>query len=184
MPEHFSMGQVMESLRNTPIFRQLIPQEAAIGWPVPVRKKGRVYVTFFLFGRAYQPEKQQSALYPPFAALTFNWEKQRLVKFVDLLFEHPWPEGNWQDQVGTFPHTEIAQLSVSEYEARRKELFSMYDEMLQWLREGRSFPAAWRQRFGERLRVLMEPALEPFYRALEPRFFTHFLGSVRPGPVA
>jgi hypothetical protein len=175
MKQISQMGQLINDLRSKSIFRQFIPQEAGIGWPIPLRQNEQIYVTFIFFGMSYQPDTQQNMLFPPFATLTLNWANQHLVKYVDLYFENPWPEGNWQDSAGTFPHAAVANLSVGEYEEKRQELFSMYDEMLEILRQGTSFSPEWTSAFQENLRLLMEPELEPFYRALAPKFFGHFL---------
>jgi hypothetical protein len=49
--------------------------------------------------------------------------------------------------------------------------------MFELLAQKRPFPAAWIARFSELLRLLMEPALEPYYRVLAPKFFERFLGA-------
>lgn len=70
---------LMEEIRKTPIFRQLVPQEAGIGWPIPLRKamepesQKRVFITLPFYGFARIPQSDETALYPPFAALTLDW---------------------------------------------------------------------------------------------------------------
>lgn len=165
----------MRDLRKWPIFRQLIPQEAGIGWPMPVRKAKNVYVTFAFFGMVSQKDVQQTSLFPPFATLTINWQNQVPVEYVSLRFRNPWPEGNWEEQAGIFPHPAVAHLSVGQYEQKREKLLAMYDDMLVTLAQGSIFAPEWKVTFGDLLRTLIEPGLEPFYRVLAPKFFDHFL---------
>lgn len=169
------MVDVLNTIRQTTIFRELIPQESGIGWPLPLRKSGGIYVTLPFYGYEYNKEKNQTALFPPFATLTINWQNQVPVEYVNLRFRNPWPEGNWEEQAGIFPHPAAAHLSVSQYEQKRKELLTMYDDILVTLAQGGIFTAEWKAAFRDLLRTLMEPGLEPFYRALAPKFFDHFL---------
>jgi hypothetical protein len=181
MSQAITIEQAIENLRKMPIFRQLVPQEAGIGWPIPLRKEqngvSRVYVTFPLFGLAPRVGQNQTVLFPPFATITLDWATQVPVEYVSLHFNHPWPEGQWEGEVGTFPHAAIAHMTVGEYKAKRSELLALYDEMFERLAQKQAFSAEWIARFSELLRLLMEPSLEPYYRALGPKFFSRFLGA-------
>ena len=171
--------RLMEVLHKTPMFRQLVPQEAGMGWPIPIRKQGKVYAILPCF--SYIPsEKGKTVLYPPFATITVAWSNGLPVEYVNLRFQNPWPEGDWERQVGTFPHAAVAGLTVSQYQEKRHALLSMYDEMFAMLAQGSAFPPEWTARFGHLLRALMEPSLEPYYRALRPKFFNRFLTDVSP----
>src|SRR3712207_2891537 len=63
---------LLREVRQTPLFRQLVPMEAGIGWPIPVRRvdgegQRRVYLRLPLYGYRPTPVRGQSAiLYPPF----------------------------------------------------------------------------------------------------------------------
>ena len=176
MQSTITIEQAMENIRKMPLFRQLVPAEAGIGWPIPLRKTNKIYVTFPFFGMTSRAEKGQTTLYPPFATLTLDWTMQIPVEYVSLRFANPWPEGDWENTAGRFPHPAIADLTVGEYKAKRQELLTMYDEMLIRLAQNQSFPVEWKSRFSTLLRLLMEPSLEPYYRALAPKFFDRFLG--------
>lgn len=165
---------LMEDIRKTPLFRQLIPMEVQSGWPIPQRKGGKVYVTLPFFG-AHTQGKGQTVLFPPFAKITLDWSNQMVVEYLNLRYSNPWPEANWQEQVGTFPHPEVAQMTVEEYRAKRRQLLAMYDQILDNLAQGKPFSPEWKGEFSQLLRILMEPSLEPYYRALGAKFFDHFL---------
>jgi len=168
------MEDLMADVRKMPLFRQLVPMEAGVGWPIPLRKGGKVYVIFPFFGFGRTASQNKTVLSPPFATLTVTWSNWVVVEYVNLRFRHPWPEGQWEEQVGEFPHEAVAHLTVQQYREKRHELLTMYDEMLDRLEQGDTFDPAWQTRFGQLLRLLMEPSLEPYYRALGPKFFSHF----------
>ena len=163
-PQLGKTEKLMQDVRKMPLFRQLIPLEAAVGWPIPLRKEGKVYVTLPFFGCS--PQKGQTLLFPPFATLTLNWANLMPVEYVNLRFRNPAPDLNYSGQVGTFPHPAIAQITRGEYLEKRRELLAMYDEMLDNLLQNNPFTPDWNQRFSETLRLLIEPSLEPYYRVL------------------
>lgn len=166
---------LMKQIRKTPLFRQLIPQEAGIGWPIPLRKEGKVYLTLPIFGYTPTTEKGNTKLFPPLATITLDWSNRVPVEYVNLRFRNPAPELTWSGEVGTFPHPAVAQITRGQYQELRRELLGMYDEMLELLSQKSAFAPEWCQRFGELLRLLIEPSLEPYYRALNPKFFNRFL---------
>lgn len=175
-------GRLMAEVRAMPLFRQLVPMEAAVGWPIPVRRgagTGRfaVYLRLPLYG--FRPVGgQDTELFPPFATLTLDWRSGQPVEYADLRFTRPWPVPERPVPVGAFPHAAV-RTSYGEYTADRERLLAGYDEMAGALGEGRAFTGA--EGFSALLRKLMEPGLEPYYRALAPRFLARFLG---PGPSA
>lgn len=168
-------AQLLDDVRKMPIFRQLIPQEAGVGWLIPLRKEGKVYVILPFYG--YTPKESQSVLYPPFATMTLSWANLTPVEYVNLRFENPAPELNWLKEVGTFPHPAVKNLTIKEYREKRQELLTMYDEMLDNLTQSNPFDSQWCDRFSQLLRLLIEPPLEPYYRVLGEKFFGRFLPS-------
>jgi hypothetical protein len=170
------IATLIESVRRMPLYRQLIPQEAGIGWPLPVRVGGRggtLYVTLPFFG--YTNTNGQTRLFPPFATLTLTWANGLPVEYVDLRYRNPLPEIDWKSEAGSFPHAAVASLKVCEYEEAKAEFFLLYDEMLDRLSRGEPLSQTASARFSELMRLLIEPPLVPFYRALAPKFFDRFL---------
>ncbi|AFZ37949.1 hypothetical protein Sta7437_4485 [Stanieria cyanosphaera PCC 7437] len=168
--------KLLKNIRKMSVARQLIPMEASTGWSIPLRQEGKVYLIVPFFSTNRNSEGQ-IALFPPFATITVDWTNQVPVEYVDLRFKNPAPELIWTEPVGTFPHARVSRMKVKEYEQKRRELLSMYDEMLSTLVEGNSFSQQWIERFQELLSLLLEPDLEPYYRALAPKFFARFLGN-------
>lgn len=166
---------LMRAVRQLPAFRQLIPQEAGVGWPLPLRRDRQVYLILPFFGLAPGLPGEPRALFPPFASMTFAWANGRLVEYTDLRFRNPWPEGRWDEQAGLFPHPAVAGLSARQYADQRDELLALYDELFDRLASGAAFSTSFTAEFSRRLRLLVEPELLPFYRSLAPRFFERFL---------
>lgn len=168
--------QLMEEVRRMPLFRQLVPQEAAIGWPIPLRLNGRVYITLLFHGYSRRKDQGGASLYAPFSTLTLDWQNGKPVEYTDLRFRAPWPATPPETPVGAFPHPAVQALSVGEYRQQREQLLYRFDQLFEMLARQEVIPDAWSAEFGTLLRQMMEPALEPYYRALAPRFFERFLG--------
>lgn len=167
-------GRLMASVRRTPLFRQLVPMEAGIGWPIPLRRSPSLYVKLPLFGFA---PGRPTRLFPPFAVLTVDHATARPVEYVDLRYAQPWPVPATPEPVGEFPH-EAVRGRLGDYRKDRTRLLECYDGMLTSLCDDSPFVEA--EEFTELLGRLVEPALLPYYRMLGPRFYERFLG---PGPM-
>ncbi|WP_409239120.1 hypothetical protein [Streptomyces sp. PA5.6] len=170
-------AELLERLRRMPLFRQLVPMEAGIGWPVPLRlsrRSGapRICLRLPLFGM-HALSDGGAELFPPFATVTLDRATGRPMEYVDLRLTRPWPPPDDTRPVGVFPHKTLDG-TVGDYRAARRELLGLYDDLCESL--AARTPFARGARFTALLRTLLEPGLEPYYRALGPDFFTHFLG--------
>jgi hypothetical protein len=170
-----SMIVLMEDIRKTPIYRQVIPLEANIGWPIPSRRKKRVFVMFPFFSVEHILTSKETRLYPPFATITLDWLSQVLVEYVDLRYRNLWPETNWEDPIGVFPHPAVAEFSKGQYEKLRAKLLTMYDHLMETLNKNMALTPEWKTEFSLLLRILVEPSLESYYRSLGQNFFETFL---------
>ncbi len=166
--------QLLRSVRRMPLFRQLVPMEAGIGWPLPFRKDGQVYVTLLFYGYK-RLAGGGASLYPPLATLSLAWRNQLPVEYVNLRFRSPALGLESDKEIGTFPHPAVADLSRGEYLRQRHELLAMYDELFHGLETGAAQPPGWHDGFARLLAALLEPALEPYYRAIAPRFLEQFV---------
>lgn len=165
----------IEEIPKTPIYRQVIPMEAQIGWPIPSRRKKRVYVTFPFFSLEHIPTNQESKLYPPFATFTYDWTTQTIVEYVSLRYSNLWQDIDWTVSPGSFPHSAVAEFSIGQYHDLLTKLLTMYDHLLEMLSRNKALTPDWKTEFSLLLRILMEPSLETFYRTLGPNFFETFL---------
>jgi hypothetical protein len=163
-----------------PLYRQVIPQEAGIGWPLPRRKKedGRVYVTVPVFGM--RPLTGGGAeLYPIFATVTVDWGTKTVVEYVDLRYAGLCPKSDDPRPVGRFPHNEIAGMTVAEYRAAKGTLLALYDTLFDTLGANGEFDAGFSAEFAALFGRLLEPGLESQYRALAEKFVARFKPEAR-----
>jgi hypothetical protein len=169
--------ELFKSIRNGGMFRELVPMEASNGLPIPLRKGNVVYaiLPFYTYKPADSQQGNKIVLFPPFVSITVNWATKVPVEYVNFRFRSPAPELNWEQAAGFFPPAGMESMSVREYEQQKRELMVMYDELFEMLNQQGSFSAAWNERFSKLLRLMVEPCLEPYYRALSPKFFENFL---------
>lgn len=177
---------LMEAVRTMPLFRQVVPMEAMICWPIPVRHRpawdGRtaVYLKVLLAGyRRGAQRGDPTRIFPPFAMLTLNFANGAPVEYADVRYTRPWPMTPPFGPVGEHPHPAIAHLTTGDYLKERDRLFQLYDELAESLLAGTPF--ANRDEFADVLGRMVEPGLLPYYRSVGPRFIETFLG---PGPHA
>lgn len=172
-------------LRRSAVFRQLVPMDSGIGWPlpVPVVQDGspRVYVRLPLF--VMRPDPAGGAdLFPPFATATLDWSTRRLVEYTDLRFKEPHrSRTEWSEPVGRFPHPAVERLMTRAYRDLRTRFLGLHDELFDGLSAGRQPGGGWTAEFDVLLAQLLEPGLAPYYRRLAPRFLgRHLPGDPHP----
>jgi hypothetical protein len=159
--------------RGTDAYRALVAPDASFGWPAVASRDRRVQLTVPVFVHAPQP-RGPVELHPPCATLTLGWDPMEIAGFTTLP-PSPGP-------VGTFPHPALGD-SEREYLELRRRLFERYDALCASLAAGEE-PAD-DPEFARLLRVLMEPALEPYHRHVAPAFFERVLAPAegpRPQP--
>ena len=164
---------LMDGLRSMPLFRQLVPMESMINWPLPKRQRpawdGRtaVYLTFLLSGfRRPARRGDPTELLPPFATLTLNWANGAPVEYSDLRYRRPWPITDPPPVVGgshTRPSAASAWASTWPPALRLGEL---YDGLVENLLSGSGW--AGDQEFAALFSRIVEPGLVPYYRAIAP----------------
>ncbi|MGL6342801.1 MAG: hypothetical protein ACRC80_27135, partial [Waterburya sp.] len=166
--------KLLKNIRKTPLFMQLIPQEAGVGLPIPLRRNNKVYALLPCFG--FKPvEKGKTLLFPPFAKITVQWSNQLPVEYVNLHFNNPAPELQWSGEIGTYPHDAVAEMTIGEYKAKRQELMQMYDEMFAALENSSGLSPDFKQQFSDLFSTLIEPPLIPYYQVFGEKFCQNFL---------
>ncbi|MCX7745509.1 MAG: hypothetical protein N2645_01265 [Clostridia bacterium] len=166
--------QLIKQTRNSEIFRKNVPMEASTGFPIPLRKAGQTFIILPYFTLIRKMNEGIFA-FPITSAITIEWPTGKLVNYQDLRKVETWKGVVWDRPVGKIPHEAIVGLTYRDVMEKRKELMSMYDQMFDKLTEGSAFSPEWEERFSSLLRLLMEPFLEKYYRAISPKFFEYFL---------
>ena len=170
MPESNTVENVLNKIREHPVFRSLVPMEAGIGWPVPIRRNGCVYLCIPAFGLQQAIGDNPVLLYPPLATITVSWPNSVVVEYVNLRWKKLWSEEEFAKPTGTFPHPEIANLKLAQYNEMRTRLLKYYDSML-----NATMDETGKSEFKKLLSQMMEPTLLPYYRKLFPKFYDYFI---------
>lgn len=172
---------MLKRARQSDTFRELIPGNAALGWPAIDRIRGQVFLRMPVFDQQRRPDGAVN-LYPPFAVLTVGWAPPRIAAYVDLSTDRFWA-ADGSVPVGIFPHAELGD-SEQAYLMMRRELFACYDAICLALNDGHQPTARAAKEFSRLLRALLEPGLERYYRALAPDFFSLYLPAADAPPAA
>jgi len=170
MPDTISVENVLAKIREHPVFRSLVPMEAGIGWPVPIRRNGHVYLCIPAFGLQQAMGDQPVLIYPPFATITVSWPNSVVMEYVNLRWKNLWNEDEFAKPAGTFPHPEIAGLQLAQYSEMRTQLLNYYDSML-----NATMDETDENDFRNLLCKMMEPSLLPYYRILFPKYYGYFI---------
>jgi hypothetical protein len=163
---------MVEALRRTPMYRQLVPMEAVTGWPWPLRgADGALHLAVPLLGARVGPGGGPATLRPPFARITVRWRTGLPVEYVDHRFSNPWPEADWTAPCGSFPHAALEGLGRGDYLTLVARAYALLDEAFDALEARAPVPPALDAELASLLRRLVHPGLAPFYLALAPGFF-------------
>jgi hypothetical protein len=167
---------LLDDLRRSPAFRALVPMEALLGWPIPLRHRepqNRLYAQLLPHGqRAPERRGDPTALFAPLGVLTVTWPTGQVVGWSEAGFLRSWTRTS--DPVADFPHDAVRDLPIREYLARREELLGLYDDVFDAMATDVLFDGY--ERFATLLTMLMPPGLLPWYRSEAPRFVERFFG--------
>jgi hypothetical protein len=172
--------QFLQAFRRMPLVRQVIPQEAGIGWPLPRRKDGKLYVIWPFYGFAPTARAGHTDLFPVFATVTVDWGTKSVVEFVDFRYAGRLPRDERPRPVGQFPHPAVAGFTVGEYRKAKGDLLALYDRLFEVLAAGGEFDPAFLTQFGELFARMLEPAFEQQYREIAAPFMSRFFGEKTP----
>ena len=170
MNQQTTVEDVLVKIREHPVFRTLVPMEAGIGWPVPIRRNGSVYLCIPTFGLQRAMGDHPVLIYPPFATITVSWPNLVVGEYGNLRWKELWSEEEFAKPAGTFPHPEIASLTLAQYNEMRTQLLKYFDSMLD-----ASIDETGMGEFRKVLSKMMEPPLLPYYRKLFPKYYDYFI---------
>ncbi|MBP8001775.1 MAG: hypothetical protein KA338_21160 [Chloroflexi bacterium] len=159
--------------RNHPVCQHLVPLESVLSYPVPFIRDEIVYLRFFLYQKGRNPQQTTHPIYRPHAHLTVAYPTGRFVEYVELQFLDGKPQAPTSEQIGTTPHPALARLSFAEVLAKRSELFTLTEKLMEFMAKSvltadeTATVAHYRQVWS----LLIEPDLYTYYQRLNPDFF-------------
>jgi len=120
-------------------------------------------------------EPDRTLVYPIRYAVTLVLPENRPVAFQNLAFEERFAQVQFSNPVGYFRHEAIKHLKKAEYQALRAELLSLYDKLAGALLGEGEYTDQDEERMQTLLKMLVEPSLLPFYKALDEDFYRKYL---------
>lgn len=160
-------------LRKHPVCRHLISMESVLSFPVPTRRRDATYLRFIVYRRGEAIEGKARPVYRPYARLSIEYPSGRLVEYLDLRFSQNLPPSGTAEPIGEAPNPAMATLSFQEVVAKHSALLAAIEAMIPLVGQRHlttdqlGIVTVFRQLF----QTVIEPGLEPYYRALDPSFF-------------
>jgi len=162
--------KVVNEFLKSKIKFQLTPLETAPSLPVPIIINSKAYLAFFFFIGKRLNKNEKIKLYRPLVKFVIDGNTARVVNYVDYSVIDEFPESDWQEPIGEFPHPEIAEMTLENYKKNRNELIEKYDEIITDFLENKKDEQLWGE-FSQKFYQLCEPALLPYMEKESPSFF-------------
>lgn len=168
-----SVEKLYTETRNHPVCQHLVPLESVLSYPVPFIRDNTTYLRFFLYQKGRNPQQSTHPIYRPHAHLTVVYPTGEFVEYVALQFLDGQPQSSASEQIGITPHPALAQLSFTEVIARRSELFTLTEKLMEFMAKSSLTmdETATVDRYRQVWLLLVEPDLYAYYQRLNPPFF-------------
>lgn len=117
----------------------------------------------------------QTLVYPPRFVVTLKVPENIIVGFEDLSFHTAFENVNFAASIGLFRHEAIQHLDKQAYSAKRSQLFTLYDAIIESLEDGICLDKENELNMKQLLSILLEPAVKPFYQAIDKDFYFKYI---------
>ena len=167
-----SLKEFIHDFNRSDFKRSQIPMGLVSGWPSIKLYNGKIAVTIPYFKRTNL--ENGIALYPIYCSVTILADNpERILDFTLYPLDSAWNNIDFAKPVGTFKHKALEAVKTkAEYVALCDKLYSYYDEMIEAVKNRKSFASE------DEMQVLfsklMEPSLYPFYLKVNKKFYMNF----------
>lgn len=160
--------ELQRKIRNHPIYEHLIPLESTLSLPVPLARDGYIYLRFLVYQIGHVPKGQPRPIYRPVVRLTVEYPSGRFVEYSDLSFVEDAPRNPEGEQIG---YALASSLDYDQVIAKRAALLAALEQLIHTITEpgwaSQDSTTNWQELWYD----LVEPALQPYYQALNPSLF-------------
>lgn len=152
-----------------------MPVGYVYGYPILQIRNGSLCmkIPFLKYKITGKPDK--TLVYPIRYAVTMEIPEERFVEYIDFAYDDRFVDVDFEKAVGLFRHESIKSLNKKEYNAKRTELFGLYDKLAASLLYGEEFTAEDNAKMKCMLQMLVEPSLLPIYKVLDKDFYEKYL---------
>lgn len=175
MIKHISMKEFIEQGKRNKALQHLIPNGFGPGLPILSIQNKQLCVILPFFRTIKQLEKDKTLVFPVTYTITYLWPSGRIVAYDNLKMKQEFQKIDFGRAVGLFRHDAIKHLNYGEYEAKKEELFLLYDDMITSIYDHTKFIEEKENNFKTQLNMLLEPSLRPFYEAINKPFYEKFI---------
>lgn len=170
-----TMNEFSAQAKKNRALAYLIPMGFGAGFPILSVKNKKLCVIYPYFRTIKQLEKDKTLIYPIAFTATFLWPSGELVGFENLKLKKEFHNIDFSQPVGLFRHEAIKDLNHGQYDAKKEELYSLYDEMIACIYDASKCSQEQESKFKNLLNTLIEPSLKPFYKEIDEPFYNRFL---------
>lgn len=119
-------------------------------------------------------ETDKTLVYPIRYVVTYRLPEMTAAGFEDLSLDPQFDGIDFTKPIGLFRHEEIRHLNKKEYEKKRNELISLYEELADALIYDFDFSAEQQKKMAELIQMLAEPSLRPIYKVIGKDFYNKY----------
>ena len=176
MTESINTLQLVTGLRSDRFFVGCnIPFGYSANFPIVQRINGRTVLTvpFLKYKTTGIPDK--TLVFPLRYCISFTVPDKKFIRFEDLSYNQDFENVNFQNPIGYFRHDSIKSYTRSEYTQKKTELYMLYDIIIAASISGMQPSEEDAAAFSGLLTTLLEPALKPYYQAIDRNFYRKYL---------
>jgi len=168
--------EILNSLKTSDFLQHSnIPLGYTPGLPIPAMRGKSSCLVVPMLKYKITGEVDHTMVFPPRFVVTATADKAAVVAFEDLKYDNRFKLIDFDSPVGVFRHAEIRHLTKQEYEEARAELYGVIDMKLKALDGGCDFDEMDTMKFSRLYSMLLEPAVKPFYKAIDKDFVAAYV---------
>lgn len=176
MDNRISIEKIIKEIKTSDfVLNCKMPMGYSAGLPVLQIKNGSLCLMIPYLKYKVTGEVDKTLVFPIRYTVSLELPEQNIIGFADLSFDKNFEKLDFAKPIGLFRHNSIKAFSKAEYQSKRSELFALYNKLANALVYGEEFTDADDIKMRELLRLLVEPSLNPIYKALDKDFYNKYL---------
>ena len=166
-----TIQEILKSLKTNELLLKSLPIGYTPGLPmVGGTKENPCFIVPFLRYRM-TGKVDQTQVFPPRFVVSVAAKDGSVAAFADLRFDTRFAKIDFDKPVGTFRHAAIRHLNKQEYGEKRRQLYGVLDCLSASMQGKEEFDEMDAAKLKALFGMLIEPAVKPFYHAINPHFY-------------
>ncbi len=143
--------------------------EAVPSLPIPTIINDKPYLTIFFFIGKRLNKNEKMKIHRPIIKFIININTYKIVNYINYYVIDEFPESDWEEWIGEFPHDSISEMTLAEYKQDKNKLIQRFDGAINDLMTGNN-NFELKDEFSKNFYRICEPALLPFIKQAAPNF--------------